>query len=218
MSYSPESVQTLLHSSDYGDRLQGINQLRQLDPALAFTMIQPLVIDTNARVRYAAVSQLDPLGKQDLDKALDLLQERLLYDSEADVKAAAADAIGGLKLVAAYDHLETLYYQTSDWLIQLSIIATLGELGEPRGFDLLLHALNSDNTLVKTAAVSALGELGDTRAISSLVPLVGDEDWQVRYRLAQSMGRLGGEQARAILAQLSQDPVEQVAREAKDNL
>ncbi len=218
MSYSPESVQSLLDSEDYGDRLQGINQLRQLDPAVAFTMIVPLINDTNARVRYAAVSQLDPLGKQNLDTALTLLQDRLLYDSEADVKAAAADAIGGLKLVAAYDNLEALYYQTSDWLIQLSIIACLGELGEPRGFDLLEHALNSDNTLVKTAAVSALGELGDKRGVSILIPLLKDEDWQVRYRLAQAMGRLGGEQAREILHQLASDPVEQVAREAKENL
>jgi hypothetical protein len=32
------------------------------------------------------------------------------------------------------------------------------------------------------------------------------------------MGRLGGEQAQEILHQLSSDPVEQVAREAKENL
>jgi HEAT repeat protein len=218
MSYSPDSVQTLLDSDDYGDRLSGINQLRQLDPKVAFEMIQPLVTDVNARVRYAAVSQLDPLGRQDRDTALTLLRDRLLNDPEADVKAAAADVIGGLQLTVAYDDLQDLYQQSSDWLIQLSIVAALGELGEPRGFELLQEALSSDNELVQTAAVSALGELGDPRAVSLLTPFVNSGDWQIRYRLAQALGRLGGSEAIAALQQLTGDTSAQVAGEARNNL
>ena len=63
MSATPESVQTLLNSDNFGDRLSGINQLRQLDPATAFELIRPAVTDKNVRVRYAAVSQLSSLGK-----------------------------------------------------------------------------------------------------------------------------------------------------------
>ncbi|ACK70979.1 PBS lyase HEAT domain protein repeat-containing protein [Gloeothece citriformis PCC 7424] len=218
MSVTPESVQILINSSDFGERIKGINQLRSLDPKIAFEIIQPLVTDPNARVRYAAVSQLDPLGKQDLDKALELLLDRLRYDSEVDVKAVAADVIGGLKLTTAFEDLQQLYYQTSEWLIQLSIIACLGEFGDPRGFELLESALNSDNNLVKTAAISSLGELGDQKAIAVLMPFLEDEDWQIRYRLVQAFGRLGGEQTRAALEQLSQDSVEQVAQEAKTYL
>ena len=94
MNYSPESVQRLLDSNDYGDRLSGVNQLRYLAPEIAFEMLQPLINDSNARVRYSAVSQLDVLGHQNLDLALTILRDRLLNDPEADVKAAAADAIG----------------------------------------------------------------------------------------------------------------------------
>ncbi len=215
---NPESVQQLLTSEDYGDRIKGLNQLRQLDPKSAFVMVQPLVRDANERVRYAAVSQLDPLGNQDLDVALDLLRDRLFNDSELDVKAAAADAIGGLKLRAAYENLEQVYHNTSDWLLQLSIVAALGELGEPRGLELLKEALTSDNGLVKASAVSALGELGNPEAIPLLIPLVTDQDWQIRYRLAQALGRLGGKQAQETLTTLTQDSVEQVAKEAKQNL
>ncbi len=218
MSITPESVQQLLNSDDFGDRLRGINQLRQLDPAEAFAMITPLVNDHNPRVRYAAVSQLDPLGRQDLNTALALLRDRLANDSEVDVVAAAADAIGGLKLTVAYDELYQLYHQTPEWLIQVSIVAALGELGEPRGFELLTEALNSDNSLVKTSAISAFGELGNPRAIALLVPLSDDEDWQIRYRVAQALGYLGGEQANATLQQLSQDSIEQVANEANYHL
>lgn len=218
MSVTPESVQELINSTDFGDRIRGINQLRLLDPKIAFEIIKPLITDQNARVRYAAVSQLDPLGKQDLDIALELLRDRLRYDTEVDVKAVAADVIGGLKLTVAFEDLQQLYYQTSEWLIQLSIIACLGEFGDPRGFELLKDALSRENNLVKTAAISALGELGDSRAIALLLPLINDEDWQIRYRLVQAFGYLKGEQAKAALEQLSQDSVEQVAQEARNHL
>lgn len=218
MTITPESVQQLLNSENTGDRFQGINQLRQLETKIAFEMIQPLLQDKNARVRYAAVSQFDTLGTEDLALSLELLRDRLWNDSEADVKAAAADAIGGLKLKEGFEDLQKLYHSTSDWLIQFSIIAALGELGDERAFDLLQEALGSDNELIQTAAVSALGELGDARAVSLLVPFISNEDWQIRYRLAQALGRLGGEEATSALKKLSQDTVESVAQEAQNNL
>ena len=218
MSINPESVQQLLNSENYGDRIRGINQLRELEPSQAYEMIKPLVTDRNTRVRYAAVSQLDTLGKQNLTDSLELLRDRLLNDPEPDVQAAAADAIGGLKLTDGFEDLQQVYHQTSEWLIQFSIIAALGEMGDPRSFDLLKEALTSENSLVTTAAISSLGELGDNRAVSLLVPFATDSDWQVRYRLAQALGHLGGADAQATLKKLSQDEVEQVSQEAKKNL
>jgi HEAT repeat protein len=218
MSITPESVNQLLHSEDLGDRIRGLNQLRQMEQKVAFELIQPLVTDQNTRVRYAAISQLDTIGQQDLALSLKLLRDRLLNDPEPDVQAAAADAIGGLQLTEAYDDLENLYHQTTEWLIQFSIIATLGELGEPRGFNLLQEALHSDNDLVQTAAISAFGELGDSRAIPLLTPFADHEDWQIRYRLVQALGRLGGSEAHSVLEKLAEDEVEQIAREAKNHL
>ena len=218
MTITSESVKELLYSDNFGDRIKGINQLRELDPAVAFEMIQPLITDRNTRVRYAAVSQLDPLGNQDLDKSLELLRDRLFNDTEIDVQAAAADVIGGLKLTAAFEDLQQLYQQTSEWLIQFSIIATLGEFGDPRGFDLLKGALASDISLLQTTAIGSLGELGDSRAIALIIPFAINEDWQIRHRVAQALGRLGSSEARAILEKLAQDEVEQVAQEAKNHL
>lgn len=218
MNITPESVKELLHSEDFGERIRGINQLRQIEPTIAFEMIQPLIKDVNTRVRYAAVSQLDSLGNHDLEKSLELLRDRLFNDSEPDVQAAAADAIGGLKLTVAFEDLEKVYHQTNEWLLQFSIVATLGELGDPRGFELLQEAITSDNCLLKVAAISSFGELGDDRAVPLLTPLATDPDWQIRYRLAQALGRLGGSQANSTLEKLTADEVEQVANEAKNNL
>ncbi|NEQ23140.1 MAG: HEAT repeat domain-containing protein, partial [Microcoleus sp. SIO2G3] len=215
MSVTRESVQQLLSSEDYGDRISGVNQLRQLEPSVAFELIQPVVTDKNTRVRYAAVSQLDTLGGQDLQTTLTLLRDRLLNDSEPDVQAAAADAIGALKLTEAYEDLQRLYHQTPEWLVQFSIIATLGELGDPRSFELLEEALNSDTGLVQTAAISSLGDLGDARAVPLLTPYATNSDWQVRYRLVQALTKLGGTEVRSALETLAKDEKEEVAKEAQ---
>jgi HEAT repeat protein len=214
MSINSESVKQLLSSQDFGDRLQAVNQMRQLEPVLAFDLIQRAIADKNVRVRYAAVSQMATLGEQDLPKALLLLRESL-KDPEPDVQAAAADALGALKLTAAFDDLQALYHNTPEWLVQLSIIAALGEMGEPRAFELLEVALNSGNELIQTIAISALGELGDRRAVGAIASYASNADWQVRYRVAQALGRLGGPEVAAILSTLAGDEVEQVAEEAK---
>jgi HEAT repeat protein len=218
MSITPESVQELLNSEDFGERIRGLNQLRQIDLETAFNLVQPMITDKNTRVRYAAVSQLDTLGVTDKDTSLKLLRDRLFNDPEADVQAAAADAIGGLKLTEAFADLNNVYHETTEWLVQFSIIAALGELGEPESFALLKEALHSNNNLLQTAAIGSMGELGDPQAIPFLKNFAEHEDWQIRFRLVQALGRLGGEEAKSIIAKLVDDESEQVAQEAKNNL
>ncbi|BAY63470.1 HEAT repeat-containing PBS lyase [Calothrix brevissima NIES-22] len=217
MSITPESVKQLLGSEDLGDRLRAVNQIRELEPAIAFELIQTAVGDSNARVRYSAVSQLDVLGTQDLQLSLNLLRE-LLNDPEPDVQAAAADCLGALKLEEAFDDLLQLYNTTPEWLVKFSIIATLGELGDPRGFDLLKLALDTENDLIKTAAISSFGELGNLDAVPLLTPYAQNPDWQVRYRVLLALSRLGGADARAVLETLANDEVEAIANEAKNSL
>lgn len=218
MSITPESVKELLASEDFGQRLSAVNQLRQLDPAIAFELIQPAIADPSVRVRYAAVSQMSTLGKQNLALSLEILRRCLLEDPETDVQAAAADALGALKLTNAYEDLERLYHQTPEWLVQFSIIAALGELGDSRSFPLLETALNSDNELVKTAAIGSLGELEDERALPLLLPFVANADWQIRYRVAQALSHFDTPDVRVALQTLAQDDMEPVAQEAKTYL
>lgn len=214
MTTTPDSVRQLLNSENLGDRISGVNQLRQLEPSQAFELVQIPIKDSNPRIRYAAVSQLDTLGNQDLSVAYTILRDRLLNDPETDVKAAAADCLGALKLTDAFEDLQRIYHSTSEWLLQLSIIATLGVFGDPRGFDLLQEALASNIDIVKTVAIGSLGELGDLRAIPLLVQYATDSDWQIRHRVAQALSLLGSEEARKTLEILAQDPVDQVAKEA----
>lgn len=217
MSVTPESVGELLHSQDLGDRLRAVNQIRQLEPAIGFDLIQVAIKDTNPRVRYAAVSQMASLGQQNLATASTILRQRL-GDEDPDVQAAAADSIGALHLAEGFEDLQKLYYTSSEWLVRFSIVAALGELGDRRAFDLLREALDSGNELMQTVAIGSLGELGDDRAIPLLTPYVESSDWQIRYRVVQALGHIKGSEARSALETLAQDPVEQVAQEAQNSL
>ena len=214
MAITPDSVRDLLHSEDYGDRLRAVNQMRDLDPAAAFDLAQLAANDGNARVRYAAISQLANLGQQDLATVEPLLRRALTNDPEPDVQAAAADASGGLQLRSAYGDLAAIYHSTGEWLVQFSIVAALGELGEPQAFDLLQEAVQSDNDLVITAAIGALGELQDERAIPLLLTFTSHPDWQVRHRLVQALSHFSQAEAQAALTTLTQDSSAIVAEAA----
>ena len=217
MSVNPESVKQMLSSEDLGDRLRAVNQIRELEPTIAFELLQTAINDRSARVRYSAVSQMDTLGGQDLATSLTVLRDRLINDPEPDVQSAAADCLGALKLTEAFEDLQQLYHNTPEWLVKFSIVATLGELGDPRSFELLKEALSSENDLVQTAAISSLGDLGDMQAIPLLVPYVTHSDWQIRYRVVQALSRLGGPEAQSALLTLENDEVEAVAQEAKNS-
>jgi HEAT repeat protein len=217
MAITPDSVRELLHSEDYGDRLRAVNQMRELDPAAAFELVQLAANDGNARVRYAAVSQLASLGQQDLVTAESLLRRALTNDPEPDVQAAAADTIGGLQLRSIYGELMSLYHSTDEWLVKFSIVAALGELGEPEAFTLLQEAVTSDNELIATAAIGALGELQDNRALPVLLPFATHPDWQVRHRLVQALSRFSQPEAKVALQQLAQDESAIVAEAAQQH-
>ncbi|MEM9482684.1 MAG: HEAT repeat domain-containing protein [Cyanobacteria bacterium P01_F01_bin.116] len=222
MVISPEQIEQQLKSEDLGQRLRAVNLLREIDPVIAFELIQNVISDSSSRVRYAAISQFSSLGNQDREKALTVLRHALYHDPEADVQSAAADSIGALQLAEAYDDLVTAYNSTSEWIVQMSIVACLGELGVSQGFELLKQALQSNTALVSLTAIGAMGELKDPRAIPLLLPFVESDDWQVRHRLAQSLSHyLQTPQAKEViptLTQLTQDESDIVADAARQHL
>lgn len=218
MTHTPESVRELLQSGDYGDRLRAVNQLRELDPEIAFEIVQTAAVDSNARVRYAAVSQIATLGQSHPEQVASMLRQILKTDSEPDVQAAAADTIGALRLTDAYEDLEAIYNHTSEWLVKFSIVAALGELGDPRAFDLLQNALATQNELISTAAIGALGELKDERALPLLLNYTSSSDWQVRHRLVHALSHFSQPEARSALQTLANDESPIVAEAAAHHL
>ncbi|MGB3613650.1 MAG: HEAT repeat domain-containing protein, partial [Elainellaceae cyanobacterium] len=153
MNVTFDAVSEKLSSEDYGDRLSAVNQIRYLDTPQAFELLQRAIADQNPRVRYAAVSQLSSVGHHDRETSRTILEQALLRDSDMDVRAAAADSVGALKLTEAFEVMEALYRETEEWLIQFSLVAALGELGDDRGYGILVDALESQNELIRTVAI-----------------------------------------------------------------
>jgi HEAT repeat protein len=208
MSITPDSVRELLHSEDYGDRLRAVNQLRELDLAAAFDLAQLAANDGNARVRYAAISQLASLGQQDLTTVEPLLRRALTNDPEPDVQAAAADAIGGLQLRSAYADLAAVYHSTGEWLVQFSIIAALGELGETSATLPLIESLETDrNVDVRVRAARALGRLGGEEVVLPLVYALSDTNSQVCMTAADALVEIGPIAVRPLITSLKHERV-----------
>jgi HEAT repeat protein len=209
-----ESIQTLLTSADLADRLSGINQMRSLDPAVALGLIELPIQDKNTRVRYAAVSLMDAIGVADPERSLAILRA-CLQDPEYDVQAAAADAIGGLQLTEALPELIDLYHGTSEWLLQLSIVAALGGMADRRALPLFAEALASPTELVRMTTVQAIGELAEAEGVELLATLIQEPDQQIRFRVAEALGKIGGSKAQALLQTMATDGDTQVAAQAQ---
>jgi HEAT repeat protein len=216
-SHTPASALVLLRSEAFSDRIQGINALRELAAADAFPLLVPVLTDSNVRVRYAAVSLLASVGQVDLPQSLELLRAGL-KDPEMDVVAAAADAIAGLRLHDGYPDLRELYQENTDWVVRFSIVSALGELGDPRAFEILEHAIASEDVLLVPAAIGAMGELGDPRAIPLIVSHVSNPDWQVRHRVVQALMRFNTPETKAALQILAQDTEGRIAEQAQQAL
>jgi len=206
-----------LASEEIGVRMKAVHASRSLAISERFELMAIAAVDAYARVRYDAVSQIGTVGTFDLQRSQEILSDRLFVDPELDVRAAAAASLGSLQLSQAFGLLKTAYESTNDWMFQFSIVAAIGELGAPEGFDFLADALQNPNELVKIAAIGSFGDLGDPKAVSLLVPLADDPDWQIRHRVSQSLVRLGGEEAQAALDKLANDPMPQVAEATRSH-
>jgi HEAT repeat protein len=214
MTITATSVSTLLSSDNLGDRLRGVNQLRELDKSIAYELVQAPIHDKNTRVRYAAVSLMDTIGDVDLTKSLDILRGGL-QDPEYDVKSAAADALGGLKLTEALPELIALYHETEEWLLKLSIVASLGAMQDQRAFTLFAESIESSVELIRMTTVQAIGDMCDPAGVDLLATVIAEPDTQIRFRVAEALGKIGGEQAQELLKQMANDSDLQVAEQAK---
>ncbi|NJK35050.1 MAG: HEAT repeat domain-containing protein [Oscillatoriales cyanobacterium SM2_2_1] len=214
-SLTMAALQGKLSDPEMGVRMGVLNQSRHLDDRERWQLMQVAAKDANARIRYGAISQMATLGHVDGAAAAELLGDALCSDPEIDVRAAAADALGALKFHGAFPILAEVFAATNDWLLQFSVVAALGELGNPEAFDLLERATLNPNELVRIAAIGALGELGDSRALPVLLRFTADPDWQIRHRVAQALGTFGYPEARQALDQLQRDESSQVAEAAQ---
>ncbi|WP_218080852.1 HEAT repeat domain-containing protein [Anthocerotibacter panamensis] len=190
-----EELRQQLQNPDLGNRIRGILALRPLAPEEAIPLLELVLGDPSARVRYSAVSML---GQKPTPQTRVLLTEALFHDPEFDVRAQAAASLGDLGDPEAFEDLAQAYREDPQELVRFSVVAALGELGDPRAFDILTDAL-SQGGLQEEAAIMALGQLPLPQVVPALIPYLTHPEWQLRLRAVQALGTIGSTESLAAL-------------------
>jgi HEAT repeat protein len=151
------------------------------------------------------------------------LIKALAYQKDAEVRHAAADALGKIADAGA---VEPLIVAVSDHRpeVQRAAVSALGKLGVDRAVQLLIAALASaDYQATREAAAEALGKIGDATAIRPLIAVLCDQDRNYSDRSALSvlagiaLGNFGAAAVPVVVAALA-DTDARVRRHAADVL
>ena len=197
---SSSSAETLLNSSDYIERIRGVNrvgEITQIHEQVAALL--PLASkDPNGQVRFCALSHLaslsgDSLDADDARSILETIRYVLVNDKDSSCVSGAADVIAGLKLQDGFDDLVKAFKESSDWMLRFTIAAGMGELAHPSAYEFLTEILKSteqEDSLLYTAAIGALGDLGDKRAIPVIEGFRDSNDFAVKERAGIALAML----------------------------
>lgn len=173
----------------------------------ALDAVAPLLESEQASIRILAIEYLAPLGDTD---SLDQIAALLDNDPSADVRAAAATALGesGQAHYAFFDLVHRLDSVGDDELA--GVIAELAETGDPRAVEPILSYLSYDDTAVRDAAVIGLQTLNATDEMLSLIDDAGTVR-EVRLFLANILADQGDAEARLqaleLLVNIQEGPV-----------
>jgi len=189
------------------DRVVGLERLAVTeDPAVA-PLIEPLLRDSTARVRRAAVAALGSVGirgrlrkivdrLEDADLEVRLTAVRVLGDAGKSGKSALLEALRDPSMVVRRAAAEALEGQGIHRRLQVREVARL-ELQEQ-----ITRLRRADDQLRATAA-RAVGLSGRAAAVAPLVQLLEDRSPLVVKEAAQALGAIGGERAGQALRKMA---------------
>ena len=174
----------------------------------------PLVKDPAASVRLAAVRSLGALGNRVGMRAL----TDALEDSDADIRCAAAEALGDLKQSITGVALAKLLQKDVSLEVRIAAAGSLGRTESRAAIEPLVAGLADKEPRVRAACAKALlsmadllasgqrGEVGRTKAVDAMAAALSDSDVTVRIAAAEGLGLLGDERAVDQLVLLLSDP------------
>lgn len=139
-------------------------------------------------VRQPIIEALTKIGEPALEPLVQLSIEANLR-SEYEVKQVAEDAFSRIIELTAESHRQVLKDKSLD--VRIRAVEVLGEMGDLRAVQSLIHHLKDESPDVRTGAVGALGKIGGPRAVQSLIHHLKDESPDVRIRAAEALGQIG---------------------------
>jgi HEAT repeat protein len=182
--------------------------------------------DRSAIVRREAVNTLAALGA---DLARDSVAVALLTnDSDPTVRTTVALTLGREYRGSWSDPgassgtvTQTLHTQRNPALVALIRAAgpsspadvraaslwSLGEIGDPKGRDVLIGALDDPDPRIREAAIEGLGKMRSTEAVPGIVAALDDDSARIRTTAARALGVIRDSRAsEPLLARFKTEP------------
>jgi HEAT repeat protein len=208
--------------------VQRLNDVTDDNPEYDFSAVFIACIeDADSRVRAAAIEGLWEYEERDL---IPILVERLHADADADVRAAAALALGRFVVLGEFDGLrpgdlstiedvltETINDSAEVEEVRARALEALGARSEPWVRDLIADAYASGEHRMQVSAVHAMGRSCDSYWLPDVIQQMQSDDAELRYEAATAAGMIGDEGAVPHLVFLIGDEdseVQEVAIEA----
>ncbi len=201
--------------------LQTAYQLEPREKAAVFKLIgdkatpdviPDLIARTAGRDHSARVHIIRILAKFNLPEVKQTL-EKLLQDSNRQVRAAALEALGemgdGLDI-----QLVTSLLLDNDLDVQSKAVELLIKLRHPDTCKHLVGVLQDESEYARRSAVEVLNEVADPGTIKYLLVALGDSDWWVRSRACDALANIGGPKVMNAIMGLISDKDENIRRSA----
>lgn len=171
-----------LDSDHWAERIQGIEELNQLDPPEAFDLLISMLKDPHPDVVKHTIYIL---GQRKDPRAFEPLVQ-LLSHQDWMICEAALSTLADIGLLS----LEPFLTALGDKDLQELAADILAEAGE-KVVDPLLHLLNEPNTRKRIGAAMALSYVGNFKAIQPLLQLLlnKQEDSELRSWAAYALGQ-----------------------------
>lgn len=201
-----KQIKSYLNSNDYGDRLKGLTELRNIETESAVPLLLTKIQDEEFLVRSLVAMGL---GRKRNSESYAALLELIKFDRDPNVRAEAANSLSFYGQIAA-NHLVSLFIRDSNWLVRRSIIAAMIELNSPQElFEICIFGLDSEDLSVREASIEALAFLGDTvkkqDALEQLLRFVNSEFWRLRVKVALALKKIDDPRSKKALNILRQD-------------
>ena len=156
--------------------------------AESFDVAMRSISEGVVEVRVKAAHELAS-AEQD-PRAVQALIRLLLEDPVADVRAAAARALGEMEAGEAVPALGQALTRDSDPDVRATAAWALGEIEDARAADALVTAIGDQSGKVREAAIWALGELEDSRAVPALIKALHSGNVQAARKAAWALGEI----------------------------
>lgn len=180
-----------------GTAVEALSQLR--DPRALPLFLAAARADKDATVRRGAC---EGLGNLAAFPGVEVLRWALERDRDSSVQTAAAEALGRIGGDRALGVLSSaLQKETEDFSLRLSIIRSLGWIGNTNAIPVLVRQFDTGTTF-GSAAAEALGSIGDPAGIPFLLPLLHSDRKELRAAAVEALAQLGASEAVPILKEM----------------